>query len=64
MAQSYAMITGGSFPLCKAAGALNTHLYPVLRSRMVELRLPSPIYLHGVLLKYLSTRINLRFFPL
>jgi hypothetical protein len=40
---------------------LTTHLHLVPRIRMVELYLHSPIYLHGVVLNYLSQEINVPF---
>jgi hypothetical protein len=41
---------------------LPTYLHLVLRSRMVELYLHSPIYLHDLVLNELSTKKTLRFF--
>jgi hypothetical protein len=51
---SYPVGMEGSFHRDKAAGVkLTTYLYLVLRSRMVNLNLSSPICLHGVVLSYL-----------
>jgi hypothetical protein len=49
---SYLMGTGGSFPRGKGGMdvKLITHLHLVLRARMVELYLHSPICLHDVML--------------
>jgi hypothetical protein len=46
------MGTGVEFPRDKGAGGvkLTTHLQPVPKSRMVELYLHSPIFVHGIVL--------------
>jgi hypothetical protein len=53
----YLMGTWGSFPGDKAKGALTTNFQIVLRSRMYESVFPLRIhvYLHEVVLNYLST---------
>jgi hypothetical protein len=45
--------TRGCFPKGKTTGVeLTTHLHLVVRLRMIELYLHSPIHLHGVMLNF------------
>jgi hypothetical protein len=53
------MATGGSFPW-EGSVKLTTHLHLLPRSRKVELYLHSPIRLHGIVLKLIKHRDNLK----
>jgi hypothetical protein len=52
---SFSVDTGGSFPGSVVVGGmkLTTHFHLVLRSRMVEIHLHSPICLHDIVLNCL-----------